>query len=186
MPNKILVVTGGTVVRFAPPEYGEDVGAATDVISIAGLVGPNARQSDKADMDAGAVANRFPHIFAVTPRIDYANGDPPSAGESIDFYWAASVSSVAATANPGGVTGSDSAYSGTAGSTLDESLKELQFLGSLITTADDDAPIQQTTFLVTLPTQFGTLVVVNNSSADLAADGTNLSITFTPREYEVQ
>lgn len=186
MANKILVAANGTVIRFAPPEYGGDVGASTHVITITNLVGTTARESNKADMDAGAVANRFPKDFAVTARIDYANGTFPSAGESVDFYWAASVSSVAATANPGGVTGSDGAYSGTAGSTLAESLKELQFLGSLIITADDDDPVQQTTFCVTLPTQFGTLVVVNNSSANLAVDGENLSITFTPREYEVQ
>lgn len=188
MPNKILVATNTTPIVFADTvDYEGDGGNFTHQITLEGLVGGAARQSDKADMDTGGVTNRFPRTFAVTVRLNY-DAAPAEIGTSTDIYWASSVSSVAAIANPGGVTGSDSAYTGTAGSTLGESLKDLQFLGPLMLTFDGSSIIQQATFLVTLPTQYGTLVVVNDILGEgiLANPGVNLSVTFTPRELEAQ
>lgn len=182
MANKILVVGDSERIAFGAPTYSGDLENVDYALDTNNLT--LARESNKADMDTGGVANRFPKEFAITVIIEYTG--PPNPGESTDLYWAPSVSGTAATANPGGVTGSDGAYSGTAGSTLDESLKELQFLGSLVATADGSPVIQQQTFKATLPTQYGTLVIDNNTSTTLKDLSQETVIIFTPIEYEVQ
>ena len=101
-------------------------------------------------------------------------------GETVDFYWAASPSPTAGVGNPGGVTGSDAAYTDTSGL-----LGQLAYIGSLTTS---------TALLATglvgfcQPThRYGSLVVINNSAADTlhtAMDETH--ITFTPVTYNPQ
>lgn len=186
MANKILVATNATPHVFAIAAYNGDGGAQTALLTLSELASGAARQSDKVDLDNGLVNNRWPKEYAVTVLMVWEQIDEPNAGERVDIYWAASLSNVAATANPGGVSGSDGAYTGTAGSTLTESLQELQFLGSLITTNDFDI-VQQQTFFATLPTQYGTIVVVNNVGEHLTDEaGNKLAVVLTPREYEVQ
>ena len=189
MANKILVKTDTTPIVFADSNnYTGAGGARTTQIDLRDSQNGTARQSDKEDMDTGGTANRFPKHFTVTVRIQWDVGDEPGVGNPVSFYWAPSVSAVAGTANPGGVVGADGAYTGSAGSTLDESLDQLQFLGDLLCTDDADGSgyVHQTTFRTMLPTQYGTLVVVNNSGDTFETSGANISITFTPYEYEVQ
>ncbi len=185
MVKKILVDTTGTPIVFADNvAYQGRGGARTHQINLVSLASGTAQQSDKADMDTGGVSNRFPKAFIVTARVDMLNA--PNVGDYVSIYWAASLSSDEPTGNPGGVIGSDGAYTGTAGSTLEESLKDLQLLGKLFLTPDGATVQQQQTFRASLPTQFGTVVVVNNSVRDFVGNGNDLSVTFTPREYEVQ
>ncbi len=190
MANKILVAANGTPIVFADsvnyPGDGGDGGARTHQINMKSLAAAAARQSDKADIDTGGVTNRFPQTFTMTIRWHWTIGTAPTAGGTVDCYWAPSVSGTAGTANPGGVSGSDGNYTGTAGSSLAESLKLLQFLGSLIVTLDEDGDYEQQSHIVILPTQYGSLVVVNNTDSAPEVGGEVLSVTFTPREYEVQ
>ena len=188
MANKILVATDTTPIIFAANgRYADDgdLGDMTYDSSLDELTLGTAVQSAKADMDTNGVANRVPHSFAVTVRMEWGVAEAPVAGGTIDIYWAASLSSTAATANPGGTTGSSGGYTGTAGSTLAESLLQLDFIGQLVVTNDAQV-LLQTTFMVELPTQYGNLVVVNNASEDVLAYSTEMAIFFTPYEFEAQ
>jgi len=182
MANKILLGMG-TSIGFSSG-YSEALSDETFALTLASLGSSAARQSAKADMDTLSVANRYPREFAVTALIEWPSGNAPAAGADVNFYWAPSVSATAATANPGGTTGSDAAYTGTAGSTLPESLLELQSLGTMWTTNDDG--VQIVTFKATLPTQFGMVVVENSTDQNLEADGVEMSVIFTPLELEIQ
>ena len=185
MANKILIGANATPLVWADTaDYAGDGGTRTHQILLAALAAAAARQGAKADIDNGLVTNRFARRYAVTMRIEFDVA--PADGGSVDLYWAASLSSIAATANPGGTTGSDAAYTGTAGSTLAESLNQLQFLGSLLVTNDAATVVLQTTFIAELPLQYGMPVVVNNGSQALEGDDIEMSITFTPLEDEVQ
>lgn len=185
MPNKILVAANATPLVWAnAADYGNSPFADTHQLDLTSLAAAAARQGAKADIDNGLVANRFARRYAATMRIEFDVA--PADGGSVDLYWASSLSATGATANPGGTTGSDAAYTGTAGSTLAESLNQLEFLGSLLVTNDAATVVLQTTFIVELPTQYGMPVVVNNGSQALEGDAIEMSITFTPLEDEIQ
>ena len=184
MPNKILVATNGTPLVFAhAADFSEELGSITHEIDITNLASAAARQSAKADWVNDGVTNRYRREFAITVIIEWGVGGPPTPGTTVDFYWASSVSATAATANPGGVNGSDGLYTGTAGSTLDESLRDLQLLGKLHVT--NDADVQRTTFKAILPTQFGSLVVRNGTAEPLDANGADMAVFFTPNDMEL-
>lgn len=186
MPNKILVDATRTPIVWASAlDYNGGGGAKNNTIELAVLLPDTARQGDLVDLDQGVVTDKFPRKFVVTLRMAFEDLDLPNAGEAIDLYWASS----AAVGGPfqDGMGDGDAVYVGTAGSTMTESLRQLQFLGSLLLTIDGKtALVAQTTFMVALPAQFGIPVIVNRTGADLADDGEFLSITFTPYEYEVQ
>ncbi len=186
MANNILVVPRTPLVWANLTDYAGDGGTRTHQLDLTTLTTGTARQGDKADISTGgsAVSGKFARRYIMTARIEV--GVAPQDGETIDFYWAASLSNTATTANPGGTTGSDAAYTGTAGSLLEESLLQLQYLGSLMLTNDASTVIQQQSFLVTLPLRYGMPVVYNNTSQSLEADAIDMSITFTPLEDEVQ
>ena len=185
MANKVLIAANTTPIVWADTtDYAGDGGARTHQILLASLAAGAARQGAKADMDTGGVANRFARWYAVTLRIEM---DVASADDlTVDLYWAASLSSTAATANPGGTTGSDAAYTGTAAGTLAEGLLQLQPIGSLAVQNDVATVVQQQTFVTRIPLQYGMPVVVNNSDQAFEGDDVEMSITFTPIEDEIQ
>lgn len=185
MANKILVGMGTSIVwADIGGDYGDSPLTGTHQITLVSLAAAAARQGAKADMDTGGVANRFARRFAVTLRVEFDVA--PADGGTVDLYWAASLSSTAATANPGGTTGSDAAYTGTAGSTLAESLLQLQFIGSLSVTNDAATVVLQQAFMFECPTQYGMPVLVNNGSQAFEGDDIEMSISFTPLEDEIQ
>lgn len=184
MPNKILLHANGTPKVWADTtDYAGDGGARTHQIDLTSLAAGAARQGAKADMDIDG-SDHLPQRWAVTLRVEFDVA--PGDNKSVDLYWAASLSETAATANPGGTTGSDAAYTGTAGSTLAESLLQLQFIGSLSCTNDAADVVLQQTFITTIPTQFGMPVVVNNADQAFEGNAVEMSITFTPLEDEAQ
>lgn len=186
MANKILVAADANSLVWADTagDYGDSPFAGTEQITLNTLAAGNARQGSKADIDNGLVEDRFARRYTVTMRIEF--GTAPTAGGTVDLYWAPSLSSTAGTANPGGTNGTDAAYSGTGGSTLAQSLLQLEFLGQLVVTNDAAGTVLQTAFNVTLPLQHGMPVVVNNTDQSFDTDDINQSITFTPIEDEIQ
>lgn len=185
MPNKVLVAHDSTPIVWADTtDYAGDGGARTHQIDLTSLADAAARQGAKADMDTGGVANRLPRRWAVTLRVEFDVA--PTDGTTVDLYWAASLSGTAATANPGGTTGADAVYTGTAGSTLAESLLQLQQIGSLSCTNDAATVVQQQTFITTIPLQYGMPVVVNGGGQAFEGDAIEMSVTFTPLEDEIQ
>ncbi len=179
MANKILIGQGTQLVWANAGDYGNSPVADTEQIDLTSVAVGEAREGAKGDLTA-LIARRY----AVTMRIEFITD--PVVGETVDLYWGASLAAAAGTANPGNLTGADADYAGSVGSTLAQTLPQLQFLGRLICTLDNEPVVQQATFIVELPLRYGIPVVVNNTSDIFEDDAVEMSITFTPLEDEIQ
>ena len=122
-----------------------------------------ARQSAQADLTTPWASQ-----WALMACTEHATA--PADGETVDFYWAPSTNSAAATGNTGATTGSDAAFTDSAGN-----LGQMQFIGSLILTT----AVINIGFVGLLNpiTQYGSLVVINQSAADLFAAAGNMDET---------
>ena len=167
--------------------YAGDGGSRTHQIDLDALAAAAARQGAKADLghsDYSGVTDRRAMLYAVTLFVEWATD--PTTRETADLYMGVSVSGTAATANPGGLTGSDAAYTGTPGSSLAESLKQLDFVGSLVATNDDDPAVQVQTFIYAPALRYVMPVVVNNATPAFHNDAVEMCITMTPLVDEIQ
>ena len=188
MPNEVLKKVGTPQISFAD-HAGDflptvtnslEVGTPTDVqLSLASVANAAARQSVKVDLGL-----RRPAMYEVMVAVELAA--TPTAGASFDLFWAPSSSATPANGNPGGVSGSDAAYTGL-NANLGDSLKMLDYIGSMICTADI-TPIVQVAFAgVWAPSnRYGSLVVVNYSIASIHTDDVECHIVFNPIIDEVQ
>lgn len=144
-------------------------------ITLTSVADAAARQSVKLDLGA-----TFATLYRVRCEVEIAA--TPTAGKTIDLYWAPSSSATAGTDNPANVSGTDAAYSGYS-SNLAASVKQLVFIGSHSCTAQATATVQIGEVGAFRPThRYGSLVVVNNSGASLHSSATNMQIVFTPLE----
>ncbi len=180
LPDKILVQTGTAIVLANAgahsPAAGNDLGADTaDGLSLASVADDAAQQSDKVDLTAS-----WARRWVVTAAIEFAA--TPTAGEAVEFYWSPSHSVTDATGNPGFCSGADAAYTGQS-SNLEDSLKQLVFIGAMVTTALLTGNIQVAEVGVFSPTQrYGCLVVVNRSGAAVHSDNVEHSVRLAPIE----
>ena len=130
MANQVLVEVGNSISfadhagDFSPAAANNlEQGTPTDCqLSLLSLSNTAARQSAKVDLGENRARR-----YSVMAAFEFAA--TPTAGEVVELYWAPSPNSTAANGNPGGASGSDSAYSGTGASTLAESVEQLQFIG---------------------------------------------------------
>ena len=144
-------------------------------ITLASLSNAGGRQSVKLDLGATIAST-------IAVKADFEIAATPTAGATIDLYWAPSSSATAGTDNPGGVNGTDSNYTGYS-SNVAASAQQLIFLGSFICTSQATSTVQKMIIGVFRPTnRYGSLVVVNNSGAALHSSDTNMNVTFTPLE----
>ena len=151
----------------------------TSAITLASLANAAGRQAVKMDLGATRA-----EVYEVKATFEIAA--TPTAGNTIDLYWAPSASATAATDNPGNVTGADAAYAGYS-SNLTATLPQLQFIGSFVCTAQATATVQAAVVGRFSPAdRYGSLVVVNNSGAALHSTETNQAITLTPIEGVVE
>lgn len=177
MPTEILIKSNTAIVWADTTDYAGSGGTRTDQIDLTSVVDNAARQGAKADLGITR-ANRF----ALTLRIEWSVA--PVSGVTVDLFFAPSINATAGTANPGGASGADAAYTGTAGDSLDDSLLQLDFVGALVCTSD--ALVQQQTFLYEPPSRWTSPVVVNRSGQSFIADAVEMSITATPIVDEIQ
>lgn len=184
LPDRIKN-TVGTIIVLADttdhsPAAANSLGTRTDQIDLTSLGALAARQSAKFDFGANRDL-----LYTMTVAIEWATA--PAAGEAVNFYLAFSPSATAANANPGGVSGSDSAYSGYS-SNLADSLKQLTPIGSMIATVQATTTIQIAligTFLALH--RYATLIVENASAADaFVADAVEMSVLIEPIETQIQ
>jgi hypothetical protein len=187
MANEILVKVKSGQIVFA--DHGTDyvggsgnnalqIAGSTEVqIDLTGLAAGAARQSTKVDL-----GDPRPEIYSVMISIEMATD--PLAGETLDLFWSPSPQSGAAVANAGGCSGSDSAYTGYAASTLQEGLDELIPIGPLRLAVMNDADgVPQLGYvgLFSPPERYGSLVVRNGSATDnLHSDAVEMAISFNP------
>lgn len=152
----------------------------TDVQFIFESVVNNAyRQSTKVDLGA----TRAP-AYKVRAALEFAA--TPTAGNTVEFYWAPSHSATAGTGNAGGVSGADSAYTGYS-SNGDASVKQLMLIGVMTVTAQATATVQiaEVGWFVP-PDRYGSLVVKNASGATMHSDSVEMNIVFDPVYEEIQ
>ncbi len=182
MPTEILTKLGTAFVWADTTDYSSSVSGLVrteqlDLTSIAGTdTTAAARQGTKDDLGTTMAAQ-----FRILVAIEFATA--PTAGGVVDFYWAGSPITTAANANPGGTSGSDAAYTGTAGSSLDDSVKQLRYLGSLVVTADATTLVQYMeigTITAEELGRFGMPVVHNKASVAFVADATEMYFALVP------
>ncbi len=164
MATENLVKEGTPIVWADETDYGggaEVGGTRTLDLDLTDLLFTAARQGVKADLGATRAAR-----YAITLAVEFKAADTPESGETVDLYWGPSGSTTAGVANQGGLVGTDAAYTGTAGDSLADSLKQLMFLGSVVLTADTAGVPQRQTFVFSPPTRFGQPVVHNNTDAE--------------------
>ena len=189
MPNEVLVKQGtikafGVTASFSPADSATDMtggGSITDVLTLSALANGAGRQSTKTDLGATR-ADRY----AVFAAVDFT-GETPTAGNSVDFYWAPSISTTTANSNIAGNSGSDAAAPGGAlGSiTLAEFIEQCQPIGSLI--IHDGASVQNGFVGIFTPaTRYGQMIVVNNSGDAFEADDVENHVVMIPMVDEIQ
>ena len=104
----------------------------------------------------------------------------PVTGTTFDFYWAPSGLAAAGAGNPGFVSGASEVYTGTP-ATLAEALKHLDWIGSMVMSADATGTIQMAVIGVLKPTsRYGCLVIVNNTAQATHNDVVEQAVSFTP------
>lgn len=187
MANEFLVKDGtavafGVTGSFSPADAGTQWAAAiTDVLTLSGVVDGAGRQSTKVDLGATRAKQ-----YAVLGCVDFT-GETPTAGQTVDYYWAPSTSGTQGTGNVAGNSGADGAApAGALGSiTLAEFLEMCTDIGPLV--IHDGGVVQNGVVGVfEPPTRYGQLVVVNNSGDAFEADDVEAHQVLVPITDELQ
>ena len=163
---------------FSPADPGTDytAGTPTDVaLSLSAVANTAGRQSAKADLGANR-AEKYSCEIAVDFTLE-----TPTAGGTVDVYWAPSTVSTAANGNVAGNSGADAAApDGALGTiTLDEFVQQCIKIGSLV--VHDGAVVQNGHVgILYPPTRYGQIVVYNNSGDAFEADNVEMAVWLTP------
>lgn len=182
LPDEILVQSG-TAIVFADvtdhaPATANNLGTRTHQLDLTSVANNAARQSAKVDLGAA-----WAEEHAVIAALEIAA--TPTAGNVVEFWWAPSPNATASTANPGGVSGADAAYAGYS-SNLDASVKQLQFIGEFVCTAQATGTVQIARVGSFRPKhRYGSLIVYNKSGAALHSDAVEMSVLVSPLETAV-
>lgn len=171
MANEVLIKTGTPLVwKAAGGDY---------AITLASIAVNAARQGVKGDLGATRAARWSVQVFI---NMDVA----PTAGDIIEFWWSSSDSAVAATENTGAASGTDAAYTGSAGGTVDETKVQMISIGNLVLTPDADAVVQSQEFVFFPLKRYGMPMLVNKADQILEGDDDVHKIVFTPIIDEIQ
>lgn len=184
MPNEVLQKEGTAIVWADTTDYVDPTSGGvltrTHQIDLTSIADAAARQGAKADLTATRARN---YLMIAGIEWDVA----PASGVVGSFYWAGSPEATAAQANPGGTSGADAAYTGTAGDSLADSVKQLEFVGDLICTADAATVVQyQTIGVLSNIMRYGMPVFVNSGGQALEGDAVEMYIALLPLIDEVQ
>ena len=189
MASKILVQEqDGTPKQIVFADHAGDFGPATanDLristdgsneadfdIELANLADDAARQSVKADLGENRAQE-----YSVRAAFEFAA--TPTAGQTVELYWAPSHKSAAGSGNPGGVSGTDDDYAGYSAN-LDASLLQLELIGAFVVTAQATGTVQIGEVAVFAPSErYGSLVVVDRSGATFHSDDVESHVVFDP------
>ncbi len=173
-----ILVKVGTAIVLAnltdhAPATENNLGTRTHQLDLTGLASGAARQSDIIDLGENRAAR---HTVRPCLEMDVA----VIAGSVVSLHWAPSPSATPATANPGGVSGSDSAYTGYS-SNLAESIGQLQPIAPMFMTPQI-APIAQQAAIGTFESdhRYGSLVVYNETDQAFEDDAIEMSVLIEP------
>ena len=166
------------------PTAANDLRKGTDTeveLVLLNLADAAAAQSAKGDLGANFAAE-YSLVACIEMQVAAAD-----AGGIVEFYWNASPSATAATANMGAASGSAEAYSGYS-SDLSESVQQLIFIGSMVMTNDavDSAQIGYVGSLFP-PHRHGSLIVKNECGQTICdTDDIEAHVVLNPIIPEVQ
>lgn len=182
--NLIQVIQQTAIVWANSGDYSSSVSGLvrTDQINLTSVGAGAARQGVKKDLGL----KRFGQ-YKVCVAIEIVSG--ALSLEDVKIYWAGSPSATAGNANPGGTSGADAAYTGTAGDSLLDSLAQLQFIGALVTTSDNTTVVQYQTIGILRGDaihRYGMPVLVNNSTGALMTDAVEMYIALIPIAPDIQ
>lgn len=180
MANDILLKSGTAILLGHSADYNPSAnniliaGGITIELDLTSLAALSARQSAKFDFGSTRAER-----YKITAALEFATA--PIAGETVDFYLAFSPQATAAVGNPGGVSGSDSAYAGYSAN-LDASIKQITFVGAFPLTVQATTDVQKCEIGVFVPThRYATLIVDNRSAGDaLHSDADEMSVLIEP------
>lgn len=167
------------------PAAANNLGTRTDQIDCTDLAAGAARQSTKFDFTANIDLE-----YVLAACVEWETTPEIAAGETLEFYLAYSISATAANANPGGVSGADSAYTGYSAGSLAASLEQLDLIGvmnmdNVINTDQAQIDIDIATF--TPRHRYASLVVYNKAaSAALHSDMAETSFLLAPLVTQLQ
>lgn len=179
MANEILVKSGTPVVWADATDYAGDGGTRTHQLDLTSLADGAARQGAKADLGATRAKQ-----YTLTLCAEMAIA--PVARAPVAVYWAASPHATAGVLNPGECSGADAAYTGSTGSSIEDSLMQLMPMGSLSLTADATTLLQ--IYIATLFPQhrYGMPVIINDGGQAFVADAVEMFVSLTPIIPEIQ
>lgn len=141
----------------------------------------NAACRQGAKLDLGATRSEYYDVY-----MNVEIAATPTAGNTIDVYWAPSASATAGTDNPANASGADAAYTGYS-SNADASLPQLQFVGSHVCTTQATATVQKSYVGRFSPAQrYGSPIVRNGSGVALHSAATNMQLRFVPVEGVIE
>jgi hypothetical protein len=181
MATDILIADGTAIVFADTTDYSGDLGTRTHQLDLTGITDTSARQSAKADFGATRAAQ-----YAVVVAIEFG-ASAPTAGEVVKFFLSQSPSATAATANPGGASGSDAAYTGTSGSSIAESVLQMTDLGVLTVTNDGAGTVQYERIgTLLLPMRYGSVVAWNEAGQTFDADAAKMGVALYPLKDQSQ
>lgn len=189
LPDRAKLVIGTAIVvadtTDHAPATANNLGTRTDQIDCTDLAAGAARESAKLDFSANIDLE-----WVLAACVEWETTPEIAAGETLDFYMGYSSSATATTGNPGGLGGTDAAYTGYSGGTLAASLKSLHYIGSMVmdNVINTDATQIDTSIATFTPRdRYGILVVVNSAaSAALHSDMVETSFRLTPLVTQIQ
>ena len=187
LPDSAKLVRGTTLVfsnsgEYSPTGAGQPTGTDAD-IDLGGLaISGVARQSAKLDLGSANLDIEY----EMMAYIEWHSA--PTAGGTVDFYLGWSDNATAGSNNPGNLSGTDAVFQGYGADTASgtEALKQLDYVGSLVATADADVQVASVGMFAP-KARYVCLVVVNNSSVNLAnTDAIETAVTITPITTQIQ
>ena len=174
----------GTQIRFFVTGSFSPVDAATNwtistptdvVLTLSAVADGAGRQSAKVDLGENRAAE-----YEVLGCVDFT-GETPTAAATVDYYWAPSTSTTAASGNVAGNSGGDGAApDGALGTiTLAEFLRQCIFIGQLVV---HDGAVVQNGYVgrFSPPGRYGQLIVVNESGDAFEADDVEMHQVMNP------
>jgi hypothetical protein len=185
MANESDLKYDGTQLLFA--DHAADFGGSPATAANSLIIGtPSGVQIDLTGVAASGGARESAKVGLGDPRASMYRVDAciefeaaPSDGGFVEFYWAESPSGTAGTGNPGGVSGSDAAYTVTQGG-----VGQLKYIGAM--------PVRANVINIgyagrIMPEhQYGSIVVVNNTDQAFRSTATAMDethITLTPLAF---
>lgn len=168
MANLVLVNLGATF------EWAND-GSENSTLDMSGVVAGAAVQGVKDDL-----GDPRPWWYTVVCIIE--TGTAPTAGGTYEFYWSSSLSGTAATQNDGDASGASAGYKAASEAAW---IKLLHHIGDVPVTNSTDTTHQKS-FKFHPPTQFGQVIMRNNTDQTSRAQDTINSVRFLEMPREIQ